>query len=482
MKTRIRRLSHSVAATVLAVALPLFAPAHAQTPIYYCNDPNWIPIDYTDSNGHPHGIAVDMLNYLFRHTLPEYRLLHWKTETWAQSLSAFRKKKCIILAEAVATPKRRSYMLFTQPILEYPLVFVTRRDHPMLHGVQDIGQAVVARQRGSALITLLRQRLPHVRIMEVPDTASAYLAVSSGKADIAIAVAPVAHAMIGQLALDNLIINGKVGMNYAIRIAVHKAYPQLRDRLDAAIVNMPLSERVRIQNFYIDERTTASSASPQPPSTPQDWWRQMTEKPAFIAILLLGALAMLLLFLLARQQHKSRQRELDALTGLPTRHAFDEALSKLMRQASERKPLSLIAIDLDHFKQINDQYGHLQGDRVLRRVAEIMRNNVRENDLIVRWGGEEFFWLCPNTPLKRACSLAERLREQVQLFFREHPELPPTTLSAGVAQLQRGEQADQFIQRADEALYRAKQLGRNRISCARPNRGSNTDSPLTPPV
>ena len=456
---------------ILTCLLVLTTPmgSWAKTPVYFCNDPNWVPIDYTDGRGQARGIAVDILRYLFDHYLTDYRLIHWKTHTWNASLQAFRKRKCVLLAEAIATPERRRYMLFTQPILEYPLVFITRKDYPMLQGLDDIGQATVVRQKGSALISLLRRRLPNVKIMEVPDTASAYLAVSAGKADIAIAVAPVARAMISQLALDNLVVNGKTGLSYPIRIAVHKTLPKLRDQLDAAIRQMPLSERVRIQSFYTSDLTPLNTPPKNSKDDPKhDVWKQL--KPHIITLfaLVLASLSLGLLLILWRQKRKIQEQTLDALTQLPTRHLFNERLVKLTCKASPKTPLCLIAADIDHFKRINDQYGHLKGDKVLKTVAQIMRKaaQTRKGDLLVRWGGEEFMWLCPNTSFKQACGLAEWLREQVQLAFKDHPELPQVTLSAGVAQYQRGESVEQFIQRADEALYRAKRLGRNRVSCA----------------
>jgi diguanylate cyclase (GGDEF)-like protein len=123
-------------------------------------------------------------------------------------------------------------------------------------------------------------------------------------------------------------------------------------------------------------------------------------------------------------------------------------------------------IDIDHFKRINDERGHAEGDRVLEWIAEILRNRVRETDLAGRWGGEEFVVLLPSTPATKAHRLAEELRRAVA----EAPDsgLMPVTISIGYAGYLQGEGNARFMQRLDRALYAAKREGRNRVIAAEP--------------
>ena len=124
----------------------------------------------------------------------------------------------------------------------------------------------------------------------------------------------------------------------------------------------------------------------------------------------------------------------------------------------------LMLMDADYFKAINDQYGHDTGDEVLTLLAKTFEARVRETDTVCRWGGEEFIVLLPQTNLGNAASLAEHLRSAIEKT--RVPHLPPITISIGVAQHQSGETAENLLKRADAALYRAKNLGRNRVALA----------------
>jgi diguanylate cyclase (GGDEF)-like protein len=158
----------------------------------------------------------------------------------------------------------------------------------------------------------------------------------------------------------------------------------------------------------------------------------------------------------------------DELTGLANRRCGLSQLSTL-REISLRNetPFSLIVVDIDHFKQINDHYGHEAGDAMLRHCADTMRQGIRKQDLLVRWGGEEFLCLLPNTDLDGAFVVAEKMRnnlEKAQLVAGSR--VLRATGSFGVARVGKEESLDATLARADEALYRSKEEGRNRVSVA----------------
>ncbi len=154
----------------------------------------------------------------------------------------------------------------------------------------------------------------------------------------------------------------------------------------------------------------------------------------------------------------------DALTGLPNRRAAEARLAvERARAHRSGAPLSLLMLDIDHFKRVNDRWGHADGDRVLAEVARRIRHEVRAGDLATRYGGEEFLVLLPDTALQAASDVAERIRgaiasEPVALGGGR----VVVTASVGVAQLRDGEDNAALVARADTALYRAKQQGRNR--------------------
>ncbi|MCA3598137.1 MAG: diguanylate cyclase [Methylobacterium sp.] len=157
---------------------------------------------------------------------------------------------------------------------------------------------------------------------------------------------------------------------------------------------------------------------------------------------------------------------LDPLTSLPNRRAFREsALVKLAESQTAHRPLALISLDIDHFKHINDAYGHGAGDTVLRRVADVLKAPLRPNtDMAARVGGEEFAVILPDTDIDSATAFAEKLRrriEQTVVVVGEH-EIRPT-ISLGVAMNRRSTNLDELMDRSDRALYTAKRTGRNKV-------------------
>jgi len=152
----------------------------------------------------------------------------------------------------------------------------------------------------------------------------------------------------------------------------------------------------------------------------------------------------------------------DALTNLFNRKSFNDLLQREVATFKrDGHDLSMVMIDIDHFKNVNDSYGHTVGDKVLVELAEVLHRVSRPRDLPCRWGGEEFAWLLPETNLEQATIAAERLRQAIQ--DHDFQEASPLTVSLGVSMIRSGEDDGAALcKRADEALYAAKQGGRNR--------------------
>ena len=174
---------------------------------------------------------------------------------------------------------------------------------------------------------------------------------------------------------------------------------------------------------------------------------------------------------LEREQMLEELKKLSITDGLTqlfnSRHFYAQLKGEIERFNRYGHKLSLLLLDIDNFKVYNDSYGHLEGDKILVRIGSIIKSCLRKMDTAYRYGGEEFTIILPGTPGEEARTVAERLRTAVasEMFSGEADGRPRITISVGVTQYQHAESISSFVQRADQAMYRSKQSGRNKVSC-----------------
>ena len=160
---------------------------------------------------------------------------------------------------------------------------------------------------------------------------------------------------------------------------------------------------------------------------------------------------------------------IDGLTEVANRRRLEEFLDRELAGAQRHgRALSVAVIDADHFKTVNDKYGHIAGDFVLRKLASVIQSIIRRDELLARYGGEEFVVVMPSTTLEQGATLGEKIRSLIEStdFEFENRKIP-VTVSVGVATLQESvKSVDSFIHSADEALYKAKDQGRNQVCVA----------------
>jgi diguanylate cyclase (GGDEF)-like protein len=170
---------------------------------------------------------------------------------------------------------------------------------------------------------------------------------------------------------------------------------------------------------------------------------------------------------LESQYHETiyRMTIMDGLTGIHNKRYLVEQLDReLSRARRHRRPLSLVICDIDHFKRVNDEFGHLAGDHVLKEVAQLAKSRIRPDDVIARYGGEELAVILPETNLAGGVRIADELRKMIatETFIFEDEDID-ITISCGVAQLDPKWRSYDFVRAADEQLYKAKRAGRNRV-------------------
>ncbi|MTW20972.1 diguanylate cyclase, partial [Allochromatium palmeri] len=434
-----------------------------------CVDPDWLPYEGLDTEGRHQGMSADFLQ-LFARRLGVELSVH-PTRNWSETLAEARLRHCDLIALIKPTPERRTYLDFTAPYLSFPYVVATRNDQFFIEDIERKLDETFVVVRGYAVANELRRRYPAIRLLEVETTRDGLEKVRDGEAFGYIgATAAVAYAL-GRYGILGVKVAGRLPDGFDLGVATRNDEPLLGQVFQKAVDSLTPEEIRRIRDKWLAvdvQRVTDYTLL---------WW-------------VLGAAAALLTLFAYwnRQLQRSRQqteqaldelhvaqhqleqqyRQLerlsvtDHLTQIHNRAKLDEVLEREIRRAGRHSiGVGVIMVDVDHFKLVNDTYGHQAGDQVLVAMAELLRRRVRDIDMVGRWGGEEFLVLCPGTDLEGVQTLAEHLRAAVA--EHEFPVVGHKTASFGIATYRSGDSVESLVARADRALYAAKANGRNRV-------------------
>lgn len=430
----------------------LISPAQAREGLPYCVDPDWPPYESIDSSGQHIGIAADLLELVAARSGVELRLV--RTATWQESLLAARDGRCQGLSFLNSSPARQEWLVFTDPLFADPNVILTREESPDIADLGKAGDKVLVLPEGTAIEEWVRRDFPNLRVVTTKDEEAAFAMVSNRQADLTLRSMTVAVHAIKRRGWFNLKVAGRVdGYDNLLRMGVRPERANLVPVLNQGIAAISAGERAEIANRHTG-MTVRTGIDP-------DLVRNIG---GVLAVVLLTSLFWGLKLKAVNGQLR-RQSRTDSLTGLGNRALLNERLGlELARAMRTNMPLSVVLMDVDHFKQVNDRFGHLAGDAVLTAMAVILRREARQTDTAGRWGGEEFLIVCPDTGLEHARVLAERIR----LGIDRHGFSTGARHSAsfGIAQWQDAETVDTLLARADTALYRAKEMGRDRVEAA----------------
>lgn len=442
---------HAADGAPLAIGLTPDEQAYVERvgSIRMCVDPDWVPFEHINPQGRHEGIAADLVQLVASRVGLDIEL--YPVKTWEESLAASQGKRCQIMSFLNQTPVRDKWLIFTQPIFSDPNIIVTREEHPFVGDLAGFKGESVALPRGTMVEERVRRDYPGLRVILTNSEDESVALVSARQADMTIRSLMVAAYSIKKEGLFNLKIAGQIPeYTNRLRIGVLKDEPVLRNILDKAVGSISPQEREEISNRHV-----AIHVQPKPDY--RTIWK-----------IVAGATLLLLIAIYWNRKLSTLNRELarlsvtDRLTGLFNRSKLDETFDiEIQRALRFGHTFSVIMLDIDHFKLVNDQLGHQIGDQVLVEVARLLAARRRETDILGRWGGEEFMLICPHTDADGAGILAENLRQAfVAGSFVQGLQL---TASFGVSAFRSGDKATDIVARADAALYRAKHLGRNRV-------------------
>lgn len=418
--------------------------------IRYTSISIWPPFNFYSENNPEElqGVAIDFWKLIVDRT--GMKVSFTASPTWGSVLDAIKSKTADVTLGTSLSKDKESYALFSKPYASFPNVIVTNKTIDFLPGLEALSGKRVAIAEGYSVAESIASKYPNIIIVGVEDTREALKLLSSGRVDAVIDLLPVvAYLMNADHHLD-LKISGTTEFAFDVRMMIRNDYPELKAIIDKAIDSITPAERQRILNRYI--------AITYEDRIDYGWVYGIT-----MAALLIISIFMYRQFEMGKYHRRLlKMATTDPLTGLVNRIRLDEKLFEC-HQFYQRtgRTFSVIIIDLDYFKRVNDTYGHLIGDKTLVNLSRLLSDNIRSIDTLGRWGGEEFMIICPETSSEGGKQLAEKIQAVIERY--DFPHIHTLTCSFGISESREGDRIENVVGRADSALYRAKEEGRNRI-------------------
>lgn len=453
---------HGLLLAIPAQALPLTEQEQQYLAgldeIRICTDPDWLPYEGIDQDEHHIGIMSDFHQLWADKIGINVTLV--PTQDWTQSLEYIQTAKCDILSSAQDVPDRRHYLAITDPFIFYPLAIAAQPDNLFVINLEQVIDREFAMVEGYASIDILKRMHPKLNVLEVTSALEGLKLVEKGQVYGYIDTVPTINYQMLRHGISHLKISGVLDEQYAMSIGIGRHAMPLQSIYNKAIANTTELERQKILKNWLSV-TVHSNVN-------------------FTLIWQVGLIALVLLAVLYYryrivQRHNKRLKHINAelshmshndqLTGIANRYRLHQRLNQEMKSNRvTHHSFSIMLIDVDNFKMINDEYGHAVGDQVIQEVANLLTAMIRDQDLVGRWGGEEFLIICPQTSQQGALQLAEQIRQQVQQHdFVIEGQM---TVSIGVSEYIFDEDVSTCLKRADDALYLAKNRGRNQTVLA----------------
>ena len=412
-----------------------------------CVDPNWMPYEKIEEGQHV-GMSRDYIDLFSEYLGIPITLV--PTQTWSESIAYAKARKCDIFSLAMETPERKEYMNFTKPYLSIPLVIATRLDELFIVDIADVLERKLGVVKGYAFAELLRLKYPEINLVEVESIDEGLDRVVRGELYGFVGTLSSVGYAIQRSYIGELKVAGKFDEKWELGVGVRNDDPMLLEVFDKAIDALDYTKQQEIMNKWVSVKYESGIDY-------ELLWN------IFWVVALMGLFFSYRHYMLIRYNKMLKKLAVtDVLTGLSNRIRTDESiqtqLELLKRYGS---PFSVLLIDIDQFKQVNDKFGHQIGDNVLILLADILRSDLRRTDIAGRWGGEEFIVISPETNLRGALEMAEKIRHSVQ--ERKYNRKHKVTVSIGVTEAHKSDTLKSIIKRADEALYQAKENGRNRV-------------------
>lgn len=380
--------------------------------------------------------------------------------TWAEGLKGLQEGKCDILPWATKSEERAKVMNFTRPYVRIKRVVISKQNELYYRDLDEMSGKIFVMLKDNYAITQIRQKYPNMQFIYAGTISEELDHIYQGKAF---------GTIVSLYSAANL-FNDEHQKKLKVVSVLPPAYDDiasLATRKEDSVLHDILEKSLIATNpRQIDEFMTQGTVVSYKPDVDYSryWWIILAAAGTLsILVWWVRYLRNLNLQLTESKIQLERLSETDPLTQAFNRLKMDDVFTREIQNSTRYYfPLSIIMLDIDHFKSINDNFGHTVGDNVLVKMVELVKSKLRANDYLGRWGGEEFLIICPSTNLNNAIFVAEKIRSSIE--SEKFESIKQLTASLGVAEWKVGENQESLISRADSALYRSKNEGRNKLS------------------
>jgi diguanylate cyclase (GGDEF)-like protein len=453
----------------ISIAIPFSSLAQQKTKeLNLCIDPDWMPYEGV-INGKHTGIASDYLKIFSELTLYKFNII--TTNSWKESTEQLKSRACDLTLMLNSTAEREKYLTFTMPYFFGPNVLISNNDMPFMQDLTAIGSMKLGVVSGYRLLEEIPLYYPGIEIKVLSSEEAGLVAVDQGEVDVYAGSLYSTSLSIKQLQLKSLKINGWISLQDKLRIGFTKPNAHLIPLFNQAIEKITTKHHNEILNRWSNAQIVKHTdytllyylAGGTSIICIIFLWRYLISLRVFRALndknQELELIRKELLIANKNLEHLSFH---DNLTQLYNRHYFMSTLEDHFSYMAREKGISaILMIDLDYFKKINDEHGHMVGDKILLQFSSILSDVLRAGDIAARWGGEEFIVLLPKANKEQSMFSAKRLIKAVEHYtFESDIRL---TISIGISQYEPTDNIESWIERSDIALYRAKNEGRNCI-------------------
>jgi polar amino acid transport system substrate-binding protein len=433
------------------------------------------PLGFKDENGQLKGLPVDYITMIAKRLGFKAEFIDIKM-TPDESIAELEQPapRFDTLALLASERQRNNKLNFGDVYLSYPVVIVSHKNSQFFNSLADLNDHTVVLEKGYLTNQWLARDYPNIKIINVDNSRSALQMVDDQKVDAYIGNLALANHLLASGELENIKVAAPTEYDDVLYHFVSpKRWPEL-----ASILSKGYRELTPVEHTSIREKwftvhriehidytlvyvvLIASSVL----FIASAMWNARVRREKHLTEQALEKLKLTQSILEQRNEELKILSTTDALTGLSNRVKLEADMEYELQYARRyhQHQFGIIMIDIDNFKLINDTYGHQKGDTVLKMVAQLFINHIRQVDHIGRWGGEEFIVICPQVNEEELVTVAENLRHQIA--HTRFPNINLITASFGVSTYQPGDSIEMLISRADNALYQSKEAGRNQVT------------------